>query len=183
MSAINTIILFAVTYLAVFLAGYLSGFRDLLGAQFDLLPVLMVYCGLSANLPIVTAEAILGGCLFDSLSANPMGVTLVPLFMIGFVIQRRRELILRDQPYAQFILGAAASVMVPLLSLLLLLAGGHEPIIGWGSVWQLTVLALTGGCMTPVCFWFFDRLQRMLSYKTVSETSFRPDREIKRGRA
>jgi hypothetical protein len=112
-----------------------------------------------------------------------MGVAFVPLFVIGLIVHRRRELILREQPYAQFILGAAASVVAPMLSLLLLLAGGHEPIIGWGTIWQFIVLALTGGLMTPVCFWFFDRLQRMLSYQSVSETSFRPDREIKRGRA
>ncbi len=182
MSALNTVILFAVTYLAVFAAGSWNGFRALFGAQFDLLPALMVYGGLSANLTTLTAQAILGGCLFDSLSANPMGVTMVPLFVVGFIVHRQRELILREQAYAQFVLGAGASAVVPVLTVFLLFAGGHEPLVGWGSVWQLIVLALAGGCFTPLFFWFFDRLQRMLSYQSISETSFRPDREIKRGR-
>jgi rod shape-determining protein MreD len=182
MNALNTVILFAVTYLAVFAAGYWNGFQAIFGARFDLLPALMVYCGLSANLATVTAEAILGGCLFDSLSANPMGITIVPLFVVGFIVHHQRELILRDQAYAQFILGAGASVVAPVLTVLLLMAGGHKPLVGWGSLWQLIVLALAGGCFTPFCFWFFDRLERMLNYQSISESSFRPDREIKRGR-
>ena len=182
MSALNTIILFAVTYVAVFVAGYWSGFGAVFGAQFDLLPILMVYCGLSTNLATLTAEAIWGGCLFDALSANPMGITVVPLFMVGFAVHHRRELILRDQIYAQFVLGAGASAMAPTLTMLLLLTGGCKPLVGWGTVWQLVVLALAGGSLTPFCFWFFDRLQRMLNYQSISETSFRPDREIKRGR-
>lgn len=182
MSALNTIILFGVTYLAVFVAGHWNGFRTVFAAQFDLLPALMVYCALSANLTTLTAEAILGGCLFDSLSANPMGISVLPLFVVGFIIHHQRELILRDQAYAQFVLGAAASAVIPALTVFMLLAGGHKPLVGWGSLWQLIVLALTGGCFTPLCFWLFDRLERMLNYQSISETSFRPDREIKRGR-
>ena len=71
----------------------------------------------------------------------------------------------------------------PLLAVLLLLGGGYRPLIGWGSLWQLIVMALTGGCFTPICFSIFERIQRTLNYQSVSESSFRPDREIKRGRA
>ena len=51
--------------------------------------------------------------LFDSLSANPLGVSVLPLFLVGFLIYRQRELILRDQPFAQFVLGLGASAAVP----------------------------------------------------------------------
>jgi rod shape-determining protein MreD len=182
MTALNAIILFAITYLVVFAEGYFTGLRAILGAQFDVLPALMVYCGLSTNLGILTAEAILAGCLFDSLSANPMGITIAPLFLVGFIIHQQRELILRDEAYAQFVLGTGASLIAPLLTALLLLVGGHEPLIGWGSAWQIGVMALLGGLFTPVCFWVLDRIYRMLNYQSVPETTFRPDREIKRGR-
>jgi hypothetical protein len=182
MSTLNMIILFAATYLAVFVSGYWNGFRAFFGTQFDLLPALMVYCGLTGNLTTLTAQAIWAGCLFDSLSANPLGITIVPLFLAGLVIHQQRELILREQPYAQFVLGTLASAAVPALTMLLLLAGGQEPLVGWGSLWQWVVLALAGGGFTPICFWFFDRLNRMLNYESVTETSFRSDREIKRGR-
>ena len=85
MNVLNTILIFAVAFLAVFGEAALPGLRHLLGAQVDLLPVLMVYAALNANLPTVAALAILGGLWFDALSANPLGVTILPLFAVGFV--------------------------------------------------------------------------------------------------
>ena len=35
---------------------------------------------------------LLGGLWFDSLSANPLGVTVLPLFAIGLAIHLKREL-------------------------------------------------------------------------------------------
>ena len=64
----------------------------------------------------------LGGLWFDSLSANPLGVSVLPLFVVGLAIHVKRELIVRDQTFAQVVLGAAAPALaVPLLTLLLLL--------------------------------------------------------------
>ncbi len=59
------------------------GVRHLLGAQVDLLPVLMVYTALNAGLPVIASLAVLGGLGFDALSANPLGVTILPLFIVG----------------------------------------------------------------------------------------------------
>lgn len=183
MNVLHTIALLAAAYGAVFLATEVNVLRSLLGAQFDLLPALMVYCGLSANLATLTAVAVFGGFLFDSLSANPLGITFVPLFLVGFFVHFNRELILRDEAYAQFVLGTGGSIATPILSVLLLLGGGHKPLIGWGSIWQVAVMAVIGGCCTPLCFRLFDRIHRTFAYQPVPETSFRPDREIKRGRA
>ena len=58
MNVLHTISLLAASYGAVFLAAHVNSVRSLLGAQFDLLPVLMVYCGLSATLAMLTAEAV-----------------------------------------------------------------------------------------------------------------------------
>jgi cell shape-determining protein MreD len=117
------------------------------------------------------------------LSANPLAISILPLFLIAFSVQRSRELILREERYAQFCLGFAASTAAPILTLLLLLGVGHKPLIGWGSLWQWFVMGLVGGALTPVCFWLFDRIDRAFNYQRQLETSFRPDREIKRGRA
>jgi hypothetical protein len=43
-------------------------------------------------------------------------------------------------------------------------------------------MALGCGAATPVCFKLLDRLRGALEYQPVIQTSFRPDREIKRGR-
>lgn len=180
---LNTCAILVVAYLAVFLESYLGVVRNWIGTQIDLLPVLMVYCGLSTGLVTLTLVAVLGGLCFDTLSANPLGITILPLFLVGFVIYRTREFVLRDQPYARLVLGVAASGAVPLFSVLLLWGSGYDPLIGWGSIWQWLMLSLGGGLLTPVCFWFFERLNKALAYSRPAEPFFRPDREIKRGRA
>ena len=182
MKTIHLISLFLMTYLAVFMAGRMGELHDWVGAQPDFLPGLIVYCGLSTPLPVLVGMAVFGGLLFDALSANPMGLTMVPLFVVGVITHWKREVILRDQLYAQFFLGAAASAAVPIMSVLLLLGGGQKPLLGWGSLWQLTVLALIGGALTPLWFRVFDRIQRAFGYAEIPDIAFRADREIKRGR-
>ena len=131
---------------------------------------------------MIALLAVCGGLFFDSLSANPFGVSMFPLLAIGFAIYLRRDLILRDQPYAQFVLGFTASAAAPLLTVLLLLTGGQSPLMGWGSLWQWLVMSLGGAIAAPIFFFVLDWSQRNLGYRRVTESSFRPDREIRRGR-
>lgn len=182
LSYVNTLALVLTVYLVTFVEASPGGLRSWLGTQIDLLPAFMVYCGLTTGLPTLTLTAVCGGLWFDTLSANPLGTTVLPLFAVGLAVYRTRDLILRDQPYARFLLGTAASAAVPLLSLFLLWGGGARPVVGWGSLWQLLVLALAGGALTPVCCWFFERVNAALAYSRPAETTFRADREIKRGR-
>lgn len=130
----------------------------------------------------MSCVTVCGGLWLDSLSANPLGISVLPLFLVGLLIQRSRDLILRQEPFAQFVLGASASAAVPLLTLLLLVNTNVQPLIGWFSLWQWLVLSAVGGVATPVWFGFFDRLGQALNYRPVGETSFRADREIKRGK-
>jgi cell shape-determining protein MreD len=182
MNWVNTVAILVAAFLAVFLESYYRGLRNFLGAQIDLLPALVVYAGLSASIFTVALLSTLGGLWFDSLSANPLGISVLPLFIIGFVIHYCRELILREQLYAQFLLGLAASAAAPVFTLLSLFGVGAEPLVNWWSLWQWTVMVLGGAVFTPICFRMFDRLNRAFSYQPLPETSFRPDREIKRGR-
>ena len=182
MTALNSILILAFAFLAVFAEAALPGVRRLLGAQVDLLPVLMVYAALNAKLTTVTLLAILGGLWFDALSANPPGITILPLFAVGFVIFSQRELILHKLSFAQIVLGAVASALVPALTVLLLLTGGRQPLLGWGSLWQWAVMTAGGATATPCIFALFDLCNHALGYPPRTETSFRPDREIRRGR-
>ena len=61
MNALQTILIFAFAFLAVFAEAAFPGVRHLLGAQVDLLPVLMVYAALNANISIVALLAVFGG--------------------------------------------------------------------------------------------------------------------------
>jgi len=182
MNWFNTIAILVVAYLSVFAQATMNEFRLGLGAQIDLLPGLVVYASLSGGVLTLTLLAICGGLWIDSLSANPLGTSMLPLFLVGLIIQRNRDLILRQQPFAQFILGASASAAVPFLTLLLLLNTSAQPLVSWFSLWQWIVMSAVGGAVTPLWFLVFDRIGEALNYRALGETSFRADREIKRGR-
>jgi cell shape-determining protein MreD len=182
MNVFNTILILAAAFLAVFAEAAFQLPRHLFGAQVDLLPALMIYAALNTSIVTVSLLAALGGLWFDALSANPLGVSILPFFTVGFPICLRRDLILRDLPFAQVILGAAASALVPALTVLLLLTGGQQPLLGWGSLWQWLVMIAGGAVATPVIFALFDWCQHALGYQPQTETSFRPDREIRRDR-
>ena len=182
MTWFHTVLVLGAAFLAVFWEAAFGGVRHLLGAQIDLLPPLMVYAGLFTGITTVTLLALCGGLWFDSLSANPLGVTVLPLFAVGLAIHLKRELIMREETFAQLILGLGASVAAPLLTLLLLLTMGCAPLLGWGTLWQLVVLSVGGAIATPICFELFGWLQRTLVHHGTAESSFRSDREIRRGR-
>jgi len=183
MSRFNTIAILFAAYVVVFLQATFNELRQVAGVQVDLLPGLIVYTAISGGgIITLTLAAVCGGLWFDSLSANPMGTTMLPLFIIGLFLQRHRELILRDQPYAQVLMGMAASALAPLGSLLLLINTEMKPLLGWFSIWQWTVMSVLGGLMTPVWFWLFDVLGRVLNYGPAGEIGFGHEMEIKRGR-
>ena len=182
MNLLTHFLTLAAVFLAVFWEAAFPGVRHVLGAQVDLLPPLMVYAALCGTLPTVCLVAASGGLLFDSLSANPLGISILPLFGVGFVIHLWRDLILRDQVFAQTILGLVAGAAVPVLQLLLLLTAGHAPMLGWGTLWQLIVMSVGSAAAAPIFFFLFQWLHGTLFHSPVLETSFRPDREIRRGR-
>ena len=178
----RTILILLAAFLTVFWQAAFPATSRWLHAHVDLLPPLMVYASLWTGLTTVALLAVCGGLFFDSLSANPLGVSILPLFAVGLAVSWRRELILREQAYAQFVLGRGARAVAPLLTVLLLLTAGYAPLLGWGSLWQWIVMSLSGAIATPVFFLLFGWCERALGYRETSETSFRSDREIRRGR-
>src|SRR2546425_8700130 len=142
MTWLQTTLLLFVALLVVFLQSTIQGFRLVTGAQIDLLPSLIVYAGLNCNLVAIIALAVLDSLLHDSLSANPLGVTMLPLFAVGAFIHYHRGLILKEATFARFILGLWASGAVPVATLLLLTNSERQPLLGWFSLWQLVVMTL-----------------------------------------
>ncbi|MGO8696958.1 MAG: hypothetical protein ACLQVY_04475 [Limisphaerales bacterium] len=182
MSWLMTILILAVAFLGVFLQASCDLPRHWLGAQMDLLPALMVYTSLTHGLTTIVLLAWCGGLWFDSLSLNPLGVSILPLLLTGLVIYQTRDLILRRHTFAQVILGALAGAAQPVGTLFLLLNLGKAPLLGWFSLWQWIVLAASGGVLAPVFFELFDRLRLAFAYQPATPESFRADREIKRGK-
>src|SRR5436309_2700103 len=93
MNWLDTILVLLAAFLAVFWEAAFQGLRHLLGAQLDLLPPLMVYASLCASLSTVVLLAVCGGLWFDSLSANPLGISVLPLLAVGVAIYANRDLI------------------------------------------------------------------------------------------
>jgi rod shape-determining protein MreD len=182
MIVLPNILILLTALLAVFFQGAFNGVRHLLGAQVDLLPALMVYTALTSGPAMMITLAVFGGLMFDTLSVNPLGISVLPLLVIGFLLQLRRDLLLRDQIYAQFALGVIASALAPAMTVLTLFTLEQSPLLGWGSLWQWIVMIVGGGVAAPVFFFLFDRLNHALGYQPIVESSFRADREIRRGR-
>jgi cell shape-determining protein MreD len=182
MTSLNTVVVLIAAFLVVFFETSFRGLRVAIGVQINLLPALMTYTALSGSLGTVTLLALCGGLWFDSFSANPLGITILPLFAVGAIIHYHRTLLLRDQLIARCLLGMAASAIVPALVLILLMTTGRYPLVGWITLWQWLVLAGAGALFTPFWFEVFGWLDRTIRYPVQSELAFRPDRDIKRGR-
>ncbi|MBI1841681.1 MAG: hypothetical protein HYR88_12635 [Verrucomicrobia bacterium] len=182
MNSINACLVLSATLIVVFLQSTAVGFRNIVGAQPDLLPSLVVYATLTSGLGLGTVTALCGGLCFDALSHNPLGISIGPLFAVALVIERYRGLILRDQSYAQFITGVAAGAAAPALTLLLLLNTDRTPLVGWSSLWQWGMVALVSGVFTPAWFLLFGWLAGLLSYETMPDPATPSNRQIKRGR-
>ncbi|MBI3416962.1 MAG: hypothetical protein HY043_16850 [Verrucomicrobia bacterium] len=182
MNWLNLTVILITGWLIVFCQSALPVLSQLVGAQIDLLPALMVYASLACGVPGVLFLACVGGLGFDALSANPLGVSVASLFVVGMVIHWRRELILREERYAQHVLGAMAGATAPLITLFTLFCAGESPLVGWGTLWQFAVMTGSGAIITPIFFHLFAWFDRLLNHPVLPETSFRADREIKRGR-
>jgi hypothetical protein len=182
MKILPTVLILLLGIASVFAQASLMWPRRLLDTQVDLLPALMVVTALRLGLPSVVLLSLVGGMSFDSLSLNRLGVTTLPLGLLGVGLHLRREHILRDTPFAQACLGAMAGVVVPVSSLLLTLTTGDSPLLGAGLVWNLVVLGALNALATPVAYELTQWLDDVFTYKSPQQPSFRPDREIRRGR-
>lgn len=182
MTWLKSILLVGFAFVGVFAAAWLEWPRRWLGAQFDLLPALVVVAAMTTNVPTLGVLAVAGGLMLDSLSANPLGLSILPLFATGCVLHRVHDVVLRDLPYAQVVLGVMATAAILLLKLVLLLSLGETPVLGWGSLWQLLIVCAWSAALTPAVFGLFDAATGLFAYRTAGPPAFRPDRDILRGR-
>jgi rod shape-determining protein MreD len=166
-----TLIAFGLTaYALVFVMARFDGIRILLGAQIDFLPGLVVVAAMTYGIPAVLVVGIAGGIFYDCLSANPFGVTTFSLIVVGTFVYFNRDLLLKDQTYPQFILGAGASAAAPVLSYLVASMLGAHPLIEWPTLLVWAIMILGGALATPVWFVIFRRVDRALHYPMVPES-------------
>lgn len=182
MNGFTLLLVLVAAFIAVLAQSAFDLTRWLCGAQVNLLPALMVYAALTCELPVLVLVAVFGGLLFDSVSANPLGTMTAALFLPAWLIYLKRGLILRELPFARLMLGLAATGATSGIALLILLSARQDVLLGWFSLWQWAILTLLGGLLTPVVMSVLDATRSALSYQREAASSFRADREIRRGR-
>lgn len=121
--------------------------RNLFGAQIDPLPALMLATALRAPLFGITALAILGPLWQSSLSSDPLGINILPLFALGLLVQMGQNRLAYHAAGPRFALGAIAGGALPVMTLTLLLFAGHQPMFGWYSLWQWVVGVIGNGLL------------------------------------
>ncbi len=182
MSRLETISILLATWLCVAFEVSFNGFRNGLGAQVSLIPALMVYVALTSPLSSVALLAIVGGLAQDSFSANPLGVTTAALALTGMLMHHQRDLVLRDQVYAQVLMGFLASSLVPACVVLALMST-HQPVpLTSRLAGQWFVMAAGGAVATPLVFRLFAQLNRWFTYQPLPESHYRTMRQMKRTR-
>jgi rod shape-determining protein MreD len=182
MNRLETISILLAAWLAVAFEISFNGLRHTLGTQVSLLPALMVYVALSSSLPSVALLAIAGGLMQDAFSANPLGITTIALALTGFLLHYQRDLVLRDQLYAQVMMGALASSLVPACIVLALMNTSNPVPLTWRLLGQWLVMTAGGAVVTPLVFRLFALVNRLFTYQALPESHYRETRQIKRTR-
>lgn len=163
----HALVILLAALVGVFLESTFTLPRELLGAQINPLPALVIYTALQSNLTTLTLLAILGAIWQSTLSADPLGIAMAPLFFAGMLVVWNRSHFVRQQWFARFVLGTAASALVPMLVLFLLITLGYEPLLNWFSLWQWLVTAVGGGLLTLALFPLLDWAKGAVTYRAV----------------
>ncbi|MGB0581985.1 MAG: rod shape-determining protein MreD [Limisphaerales bacterium] len=159
------------TYLAVFLDVGWNAPRNWLGTPVSFLPALLVYAAVQYPVWGVVIVSVFGGLVRDSYSGDPLGVSVAVLFALGFVLNRYREYVMHQLPFARMLLGFIAGAAFPLFGFLLtnLVVSPHHPSLS--VLYTITIAALASAILTPLTFRLFARLHRTFTFGTIRDTS------------
>jgi len=169
MSREQTIAMFLAAYLAVYLAVAFDLPRQWLGVPLSLLPALNVYAAIQHPVWGVTIVAVFGGLLLDACSGAPLGASTAALFALGFALNRKREFVMHQLPFARMLLGFFMGGLVTLLHYLLTVLTRHPAITGADAAKAVFLNAVLTAIFTPLTFRLFARLHRTFTFRTVEE--------------
>lgn len=147
---ILTILLTAL--ISVYLSAAVGLSLQFLGTQINPLPALMMVVALRAPFSAVVTLAIFGALIQSSLSSDPIGIGMLPLYSLGFAVHLNARSLSQHHTGPRFALGAIAGAIVPALTLALLLLAGKQPMIGWFTLWQWAVGIVSSGLLALIYF-------------------------------
>ncbi|MBG87120.1 MAG: rod shape-determining protein MreD [Verrucomicrobiales bacterium] len=158
-------------YFAVFLEVRADFTREWFGAPLSLLPALVVYAAIQYPVWGITLVAVCGGLWIDAFSATPLGVSVASMFALGFLLNRKKEILTHDHPIVRILLGLAVGTLYPLANYFLV------SMISGGTSFNLTQIGSAAFCaiitaiVTPFAFRIFARLHRTFTFRSMRETS------------
>jgi len=151
-------------------------------AQVDVLPVFAAYAALHGGLGAIIGVAMIGGAWLDVLSANPLGTSLLSLFLTALIIHRVHEVLLKGQLAAQFFVSLTAGGLGPVITYVVLWGMSMQPLAGWGTLWQIVVNAIICGVAGPFIFLILNQMDSWVSYEPVAQPWNRSVVEVKRSK-
>lgn len=166
----------------VYTESVLDPLRNLLRAQPDLMPGLLLYAWLNSGPSWILLLAIWAGLCTCGVSQTPFAVTVLSLVAAGLIVFTNRSVLVRELVLTQVILGFGAGVAVTLFQWVMLASTGYKSATVWQVVWPALVTGLGCGLLAPAAWALLERLGSALAYREQTQPSFRPDREILRGR-
>lgn len=163
-------------FLAVFTAVFISATFDLprrwLGVSLPLLPALLVYAAIQYSVWGITIVAVVGGLWLDAYSATPLGASTAALFAVGYGLNRKREYVMHQLPFARMLLGLLVGAAIPSLTFAVTVMA-KTPVVGAGTVLlRIGMCALLTAALTPLIFRLFARLHRTFTFRTAAEARF-----------
>ena len=177
------LLLLIVAYVLTFIQSYWHWPRLLLGFQPDLTPAFLVFVGMTMGAGYVSSMALATGLWLDSLSANPFGISVLPLFFVGWVVFCVREKIMTREFMAQIYLGIIAGLIVFLFQLILLRIFSVNPMIGWEMVFWSLLNAFFCGLFVPLLTLSHKAFGRWFSHPSYEPNKWLDNnRQIVRGK-
>jgi hypothetical protein len=171
-------------YFLIFLQSHWQMPRLWLGFQPDLTPALMVFVGLTMGAGYVSSIALMSGLWLDSLSANPFGMSILPLFLVGWIVFCFRKKIMAVEFMAQIYLGILGGLLVFLLQLTLLMLFSFNPLIGWEMIFLAMLNAFFCGVAVPFFYLLHKWFKSLFSHSSHEPNKWRNNnRQIVRGKS
>ena len=180
MSRLTFVLLLVIAALFTFIEGHGLIREGFLGTRLDWIPALLLYVAFRGSCAQALVLAACAGLFRDSLSANPLGVSLIAYALATLTAYRLRELLMRDLPLVQALVAGIAVGLFQVASILVLWIFGYAPLVGWETLAHLVVLFGCNAVMAPLFFVMFDWLESELTYKEQPYSELRPEVEIRR---
>ena len=160
MKSYSTLTILLIALVSIYVASAWNLPRQLFGAQLDPLPALMLVVALRSPISTIGMLSIFGSFAQSALSSNPFGLSLIPLYLFGFIVHLYSRSLYHHHSGSRLALGAAAGALIPIMSLGLLLVTNKEPLFGWFTLWQWAVGTLSSGLIALMFFPLIEWLDK-----------------------